>query len=378
MSPLRVLPFEHVVVGQKRATSALERALEADRLFPSLVFHGPGGVGKLTTALLLARALLCQAPGERPCGACRSCRRIGERSLVHPDVRLALPEKKSEFDREKADAEGPAGIDPQELQADAVRNPVWSVLIDRVRQGISFLQRRPSEAQHRVLIVDQAHRMDAAAANALLKTLEEPPPHAVIILIASSWHALLPTIRSRCRAVPFQLVPRSQIINYLVERRELAAEEAVLRAGLSGGRIGAALDLDLDEFRQRRDTLLSILDDLARRGDPGLAVARAETIVQTGDSVEGDLEILMTLLRDLLILGVSPADEARLVNVDIAPRLRDRAARLEGRAGAALDDLETTIESIRHKGNRQLLVENFLIGLVPDGEAGLPGAHART
>ena len=377
MSPLRVLPLADFVVGQMRATSALQRALEAGRIFPSLVFHGPGGVGKLTTALLLARALLCQAPGERPCGACTSCRHIGERSLIHADVRLALPEKKSEFDREGSGSEGSAGIDPQALQAEALRNPVWSVLIDRLRQGIAFLQRRPSESPRRVLIVDQAHRMEAAAANALLKTLEEPPAHALLVLITSSWHALLPTIRSRCQGVPFQLVPRTHIVNYLVERREMAAEEAVLRAGLSGGRMGAALDLDLEEFRRRRDALLSVLDELARHGDPGLAVARAETIVQAGDSVEGDLEILMTLLRDLMLLGASPADEARLVNVDIAPGLRDLAACLEGRSGAALEDLETAIESIRQKGNRQLLVENFLIGLVPE-VPGPPGAHARS
>jgi len=220
--------------------------------------------------------------------------------------------------------------------------------------------------------------MEAATANALLKTLEEPPPHALLILITPSWHALLPTIRSRCRAVPFQLVPRTEIVNYLVERKEMPAEEAVLRAGLSGGRIGPALDLDLEEFRRRREALVAILDELARHGDAGIAVARAESILQAGGSLDDDLEILMTLLRDLLVLGVSPADEARLINVDIAVRLRDLAARLDGRAGAALEDLEATVESIRHKGNRQLLVENFLMGLLPDGGAPAPGAPART
>ena len=372
MSGPGVRSFEEIIVGQPRATSALQRALEADQLFPSLVFHGPPGVGKLSTALLLCRALLCDASQERPCGACRSCRRIGDRALVHPDVRFILPEKKSDFDRPATEDEGTAGIDPQEAQADAVDNPVWSVLIDRVRQGIGFLQRRPSESRHSILIVDQAHRMEAAAANALLKILEEPPPHAVLVLLTPSWHALLPTIRSRCRAVPFQLVPRSHIVSYLVERREMGAEESVLRAGLSGGRIGAALDLDLEEFRRRRDAVLSLLDDLARRGDPGLAVARAEAMVQRGESAEGEIEILMTLLRDVLILGVSPAHEARLVNIDVVPHLRDLAVPLEARAGTALDALETTLEAIRHKGNRQLLIENFLMGLLPAAAAGAP------
>jgi len=106
-------------------------------------------------------------------------------------------------------------------------------------------------------------------------------------------------------------------------------------------------------------------------------VARAEAIVQGGESAEADLEILMSLLRDLMILGASPADEARLINVDIAPGLRGLAARLAGRAVAALESLETTLDSIQRKGNRQLLVENFLMGLVPEN-AGPPRDLVRT
>ena len=359
-------PLDEIIVGQPRATAALQQALEGRRLFPSLVFHGSPGAGKLSTALLFARALLCVSVEGRPCGTCRSCRRIDERSLVHPDVSLVLPEKKSDFDRPAPDEEGAAGIDPQAEQAEAVDHPVWSVLIDRVRRGIAFLQRRPSESRYAILIVDQAHRMEAAAANALLKTLEEPPAHAILILITPSWHALLPTIRSRCRAVPFQLVSRSHIVSYLVERQEMGAEESVLRAGLSGGRIGAARGLDLEDFLRRREDVLSLLDDLTRRGDAGLSVARAEAIVQRGESVEADLDILMTLLRDVLILGASPADEARLINVDIVGRLRDLAEPLESRAGPALDELEAIQEAIRHRGNRQLLIENFLMRLLPD------------
>jgi DNA polymerase III subunit delta' len=369
-----VRPLDDLVVGQSRATSALQRALEADRLFPSLAFHGPPGVGKLSTALLVARVLLCDADEGRPCGACRSCRRTAGLALTHPDLRLVLPERKSDFDRRAAEAEGSEGIDPQEAQAEAVANPVWSVLIDRLRQGIRFLHRHPSESRRSILIVDQAHRMEASAANALLKTLEEPPPQALLILITPSWHALLPTIRSRCQAVPFQLVPRSSIVSYLVERREMGAEEAVLRAGLSGGRIGAALGLDLEEFRRRRDALLGLIDGLARSGDAGQAVARAESIVHGGESVEGDLEVLMTLVRDALILGASPGDEARLINVDVAPRLHDLTLRLKAKAGVALDELETTLESIRHKGNRQLLIENFLMNLLPEAPGGAPFA----
>jgi len=366
VSATRIRALDEVIVGQPRALAALQRGLEEDRLYPSLVFHGPPGVGKLSSALLVCRVLLCVGDAARPCGGCRACRRIGGEALTHPDARLVLPEKRSDFDRPAPEEETTAGIDAQGAQAEAGRNPVWSVLIDRVRQGIGFLQRRPAEGRRSILMIDQAHRMEAAAANALLKTLEEPPAHALIILLTPSWHALLPTIRSRCQAIPFQLVPRTRIVSYLVERRELGAEESVLRAGLSGGRIGAALDLDVDEFRGRRDGLIALVDELARRGDPGQAVARAESLIHGDRTLDADLEILTSLLRDALVLGASPASEAALVNVDIVPRVRDLARSLGTRAGAVLETLESTQESIRHKGNRQLLVENLLMDLLPE------------
>ena len=323
------MPFTGII-GQARATKALREALDARRLVPSLIFHGPPGVGKLTTALALGRALLCAgSPDARPCDGCHACRRIEARALRHPDIRVVFPEKKSDFDKGVAPGEGVAGIDLQERQAAAIANPSWNVLIDRVRRSIGLLQRPPAEGARSVLIIDQAHRMEPEAANALLKTLEEPPPHGVLVLLAPSGHALLPTIRSRCQAIPFQLVPAAEITRYLVEDRMLGPEEAALRAGLSGGRIGRALEIDLEEFRRRRGTLLGLLEEILLRGDPGIAVARAETVARGGPAVEGDLEILMTLLRDLLVSGASPAAASLLINVDLASQLPPLAARAD-------------------------------------------------
>ncbi len=343
--------------------------MNSDRFSPSLIFHGPVGVGKLPTALALARAFLCTASGERPCGRCASCRRIDERALVHPDIRIAFPERLADFDKGET-SEGASGIDPQERQADAIANPTWSLLIDRIRQGIVFVQRRPAEGPRSFLIVDQAQRLPAEAGNALLKTFEEPPPHAVLILITSSLHSLLPTLRSRCQAIPFQLVPRDAIAEALVRRGGIDPEQALLRAGLAFGRIGAALDLDLEEFRRRRESLLQILEMLLTRGDPGLAIARAEEIARGGDAVESDLEIVFGLLRDVMIIAATPsaAGGTRLVHVDLSPRLAALAGRLGEAGPLAIDRLDATLEAIRRKGNRQLFIENFFLGLL--GAAG--------
>jgi DNA polymerase-3 subunit delta' len=365
--------LSEIIAGQARATAALERALATGRLFPSLVFHGAPGTGKLATALALARALLCGAD-PRPCDACRTCRRLREDGLVHPDLFVAFPETRKQFLEGAEAAPGVSGIDAQERQAETQANAAWSILIDRVREAIAFVQRRPVEGARSVLILDQAHRMDAPAANALLKVLEEPPPHAVIVLTAASVHALLPTIRSRCQAVPFRPAPRDAITAFLVERHGMAPEEAVLRAGLASGRVGAALSLDLDTYRERREAVLALLEELLRRGDPGVAVTRAEGLAK-GATLEPDLDVLISLVRDLTLIeaagGAGSGDPRRpgprLVHLDLAARLGELAPRLGERGPAAIDRIERVLESIRHRGNRQLLVEDLLLELVPQG-----------
>jgi len=201
----------------------------------------------------------------------------------------------------------------------------------------------------------------------LLKILEEPPAHAVIILTTPSTHALLPTLRSRCQAVPFRLVSATEITNHLVERRGFGPEEAVLRAGQAAGRIGTALAIDLEEFRRRRETIVALLEDLLLRGDAGVAVARAETLVKGGGSVERDLDLLMTLVRDLVLLEAAgdgpPAP--RLTHVDLTPRLAGLAGRLGDRGPDLVASLESVRQGIRHHGNRQLLVENLFLDLLP-------------
>jgi DNA polymerase-3 subunit delta' len=358
------------IVGQERATDALREAIDSARLFPSLVFHGPARVGKLSTAFALCRALLCPAPGVLPHDTCTVCRRIQERSLMHPDVRVVLPEKLSDFEKGDDGDDGP-GADVQERQDEAVANPVWTILVDRIRQCLGFVHRRPSEGSRSVLIIDQAHRMGGESANALLKTLEEPPEHAILVLLTNSYHSLLPTIRSRCRPLPFTMVPTPRIAAWLIDHGRMDRDEAVLRAALCGGRIGVALDLDLEDYRAQREVLVTLLETLVTSADPGIAVARAEELARGGEALEGALEILMTLLRDLMLLEAAGSG-APIMNLDLAPRLEALARHAPPRGPQPLLALEEAIEGIRRKGNRQLLVENALLGLVPAARAARP------
>lgn len=375
------------IVGQPRATEALRQGLAAEKLYPSLIFHGPAGIGKLTTALELARAALCPSPEDSPCGRCSVCRRIDPVAHLHPDVRVVFPERLSDFrkggeateraspPRGRAPEEHSAAIDLQERQAVVMKNSSWTVLIDRVRQCIAALHRRPAEGKRSLLIIDQAHRMGNEAANAILKILEEPPPHAVIVLLTASLHALLPTIRSRCQAIQFQLVPATEIATLLVSRYAIDRDEARLRAALSGGRIGEAIDLDVAAFRARRETMLEILAELWQHADPGLAVARAEVIAKRGDETQADLEILMTLLRDLMILEASGGEATALINADIVPQLETLRARASAVSPRCVDNLDAVVSGIRQRGNRQLLIEDFLLDLLP-GATVRPPSHS--
>jgi DNA polymerase III subunit delta' len=360
------------LAGQERAVESLERAFSSGRFHPSLIFHGPPGVGKLTAALALARALLCASPREgAACGACPACRRIDPRSLLHPDVKVLFPEKLEDFKKGEAAPEGVAGIDVQERQAAAVRNPIWAVLIDRVREGIAFAHRPPAEGRRSLLIVDQAHRLSGESGNALLKTLEEPPDHAVLVLLTHEYHSLLPTVRSRCRAVPFQAVPAPVIAAWVMRHGGKGEPEARLRAALAGGRIGAALELDLDAFRERREAILRRLESLLRPPDHGQAVAFAEEMARAGEDAADDLELLAGLLRDRMLLAAAGDAAPGLIHADIAGRLRTLPLRPDGDGTEPIAALEAAIDAIRRKGHRQLQIENALLEfLPPPGAAG--------
>jgi len=171
----------------------------------ALLFTGPRGVGKFTTALVMSAALLCPS-GEAD--GCPSCRKVAAR--VHPDLHLVEPEG-------------------------------MSIRVERVRELEGLLSRKAVEGRGRVVVVDEAQSMTAEAANAFLKTLEEPHPETYIILVSESRENLLPTVVSRCREVRFSSIGTGELEEYLVNREGLAPEEARSLARRSGGIFGRAV-----------------------------------------------------------------------------------------------------------------------------------------
>ena len=202
----------------------LQEALRTQRGH-ALLIHGPQGIGQFELALTLAQAWLCETnPTRQPCGTCTSCRLVQAHS--HPDLMVLLPEALRESlgwgSAEEGDDEGKA----------SKAKPSKEIKVEAVRAAVSFAQSTSARGQRKVVLIHPAERMNAIAANTLLKTLEEPPGAARFVLSCGAPDALLPTIRSRCQAVPLALPPADVASAWLAQQQ--VAQPDVLLAAAGG------------------------------------------------------------------------------------------------------------------------------------------------
>jgi DNA polymerase-3 subunit delta' len=323
------MPFRDIV-GHRRLLGLLSRAIARETLPPSLLLAGPAGVGKRTTALALAQAVNCLEPratGELErdaCGVCQACRRIARG--VHPDVIV---------------------IEPVET---------GKIRIEQVRDVIDRAGYRPFEGRRRVVIVDEAHALVEAAQNALLKTLEEPPPASVFALVSSLPDALLSTVRSRCPRLRFGELPAGDVAAALVRDHGYFETEARAAAADADGSIGRALAAASADLAEAREVARRVLEQSARTTDPArrlelmkvLVPAVKGTPAEERNQLSVRLRALASLLRDVGLLA-HDADGSTLANADLAPQLQALARTLDGdrslRAYAAVDKALVALES---------------------------------
>jgi len=191
----------------------------------ALLIQGPTGVGQFDLAITLAQAWLCEGESERrPCGVCASCRLVQARS--HPDLLVLLPEALRESLGWDTSDEGEGNDDKA-----GKRKPSKEIRVDEVRQAIAFSQTTSARGRGKLVVIHPAERMNGISANALLKTLEEPPGQARLLLACAAPDALLPTIRSRCQAIALALPEPGVAARWLAERRVAQAEVMLAAAG---------------------------------------------------------------------------------------------------------------------------------------------------
>jgi DNA polymerase-3 subunit delta' len=290
-------------------------------------------VGKTTLARRLAAALLCehQQVTSRPCGACRACRLLA--SGNHPDLYI---------------------VESEHVGA--------SLRIDQVRRLEHTLSLTPFEGRHQVAILRRFEEATTSAANALLKTLEEPPAYVVLVVLARETDLLLPTIVSRCQHVPLRPLPTTTVEQALTERWDATAEQAELLAHLSSGRLGWAVRTLEDETALKRRA--GRLDELNELID-GSIVERfqyAEKLAQDPVATRETLDLWIGWWRDVLL--VTSEANASPTNVDRQDEVRNRARRFGVEESASVvRALRSALEKLRQNANARLTLDVLMLDL---------------
>ncbi|MFK7800716.1 MAG: DNA polymerase III subunit delta' [Anaerolineae bacterium] len=324
------------IKGHDWAVDRLRSAIIHQRVGHAWLFTGPSQVGRTRLATIFAQALNCESehPESRPCGICRKCKLIA--SGRHPDLLLVEP------------SVGARGNE--------------TIKIDQMRELQKDLNRTAMEGPFKIAIISGFDAANPSAANAFLKTLEEPPPNTVLILTASESDALLPTINSRCRTINLRPVPLAIIEEHLIKELGVPTDTAKTLAHLANGRMGWAIQAAEDET-----TLATHLEKTAQLNDV-LKMNRVDRF-KLADKLASKPEKLHDLFgtwlswwRDALILANGQNDLTQIINVHDIENLQQAAGRIPAeKIFANLTQTDQSVTWLDQNANVRLLVENLLL-----------------
>ena len=324
------------LLGHEWAVDMLRQHAAHDEIRHAYLFCGPPGLGRRTLALRLAQVLNCTKPlgPGIPCGICRDCKQID--AMQHPDMNVI-----------------------QALDGDDLPKEGGTLKVDQIREVQRSLSLKPYQSKFRVALFLRFQEANDNAANALLKTLEEAPAHAILLLTADTPEQLLPTIISRCEILRLRPLPIEAVESDLIARG-VDEERARLLAHISGGRPGYARRLVDDmTLLEKRDERLNDLQALL----PAARVEKfsyADKLSKDKDAMRQAIIIWLSYWRDVM-LRVAGA-ETPLINVDRNMEIEFLAGRLDlSTARRVVSDLENTLEKMDRNVNSRLLAEVLLL-----------------
>ncbi|AFS77194.1 DNA polymerase III, subunit delta' [Gottschalkia acidurici 9a] len=316
------------VIGHEKIISNLKNTIRNDHVAHSYLFEGSKLIGKETLGKVFAKTLLCEKRSVEPCNICQSCIQFDKTN--HPDFKIIYPDGQS-FKKDQA----------EEIQRD--------------------IRIKPFNSYRKVYILKDIEKMTIEAQNSFLKTLEEPPEYAVIIMTTVNKYKLVPTILSRCQTINFTLVESSKIEKSLVERLKKSDAEAKFLSLFSNGIVGKAIALsESEDFKKIREELITAIDTTLNE-DRTKVFSTSEFFQENKDDIEDILDMILLWFRDILIYKESN-NENYLVNKDKVHTIINHSKNLN--IEKIHDIIETVIntkESIDSKVNFGLAIEMMLL-----------------
>ena len=358
------------IIGQQRVKKAIRAVLVSGRIPHAWLFTGPEGTGKDAVAIEIAKCMRCENLSEdaEPCGTCRGCLTTSDLQNSNVQFIFALPSGKGENSRSDSPllklSDSEISLIQEEMHRKAL-NPYHNISIPRAQQikisSVRQIRRdvamSTTEPGKRVVIVSEAHLMRDEAANAFLKTLEEPSEQTLLILTTSHREQLLPTIVSRCQEVRFDLLNDEDIAGALADRQKVDPTTARLTAKLAGGSYSKAVELVEGDLNQYRFDVVSFLRGALKRS-PVAAHTEIERITSGSDRshLERVLDLLLLWLRDAFALRLTDREDI-VINQDQIPDIRS----FNGKFGSApLDKMigavEESIATIRRNAQPPLVL----------------------
>lgn len=316
------------IKGQSRAIKILQKEIATSSISGAYLFTGAAGIGKTLTALTFAKVLNCKKEGMDSCDKCSSCRKIEHH--IHPDVRIIAPENDS-------------------IKIEQIRN---------LKRESSY---KLYEGRKKVWIIEEADKFGVAAANSILKILEEPPPQVVLILISQTKEGLLPTILSRCEVIRFFPLPLPEIEKIMTQQLPQGSDKIHILAKLARGSAGEALYLAKEENTLKiREELLNALRKNMNLEE--IFKFTAQWANYKGKELQRFFDMILFWFRDILIL--KQGGEKWLINYD---KVKELAREKDKYSAQDIKRIMETIEKARYylksNVNQKLVLESLWLNL---------------
>ena len=320
----------HDILGHEQIIAHLQNAIEEDKVSHAYIFNGPEASGKMMLAEAFAMALQCEGEGKRPCLECRSCRQAADHN--QPDIIYVSHEK------------------PNTIGVDDIRT--------QINNDIDI---KPYSSRYKVYIVDEAQKMNQQAQNALLKTIEEPPAYAIILLLTTNADSFLQTILSRCITLNLKAVKEDKIKEYLMKHYQIPDYQADICAAFSQGNVGKAIQLaSSEEFGELKASVLQLMKRLEDI-DLYEMTGAVKQIAEYKLSVNDYFDLMMIWFRDVLYLKATN-DVDGLIFKDEVYDIKKQAAKHSYQGiEAILEALEKAKIRINANVNFDLVIELLLM-----------------